>query len=121
MAESERRRIAGTPLHHIPWSAIVSLLPSTIEQVPMGLQGVYLVRYRDNPTKMNPASILCVASALYCIRSRLSADYSGRGNPFLPDFIQANPKDIYFQYVQCDDPKNAAVYLVRALGYPICN
>ena len=120
-AEPELKRIAGKLLEDIQWSAIAPLIPSALEQIPLGLRGAYLVRYRDNPTEINPVSILYVSSAPYCIHSRLLADYEGRGNSFLPDLIQANPKDICFQYVQCDDPKNAEVYLIRAFSYPICN
>ena len=113
--------IAGKPLENIRWNAIAPLTPSALNQIPLGLQGAYLVRYRDNPADINPVSIIYVSSAVYCIRSCLLADYEGRGNPFLPDLVQANPQDICFQYVQCDDPKNAEVYLIRAFSYPICN
>ena len=121
--------IAGKPLADIRWNAIsqrlcfaiAPLIPSALEQIPLGLRGAYLVRYRDNPVEINPASVVYVSSAVYCIRSCLFSEYEGRGNPFLPILVQANPKDICFQYVQCDDPKNAEVYLIRRFSYPICN
>ena len=121
IAEPQLKRIAGKPLKNIQWSSVAPLVPSALEQIPPGLQGAYLVRYRDNPAEINPASIIYVSSAVYCIHSRLVAEYEGQGNPFLRDLVQANPKDICFQYVQCDDPKNAEVYLIRAFSYPICN
>ena len=113
--------IAGTPIDGIYWSPVEHFSPSKFNKVDLGMRGVYIIRYRDDPEQLNPVSVLYVAAADYCIRSKLLADYAGRGNPFLPDFIHANPLGIYFQYVQCDDPQNAAVYLIRSLGYPVCN
>ena len=113
--------IAGKPLAQIQWSPLEPFSHLRLDRINMGMQGVYIIRYRDNPDQLNPASILYVAAAPYCIRSGLIADYTGQGNPFLPDFVHANPSGIYFQYARCDDPRNAEVYLIRSLGYPVCN
>jgi hypothetical protein len=113
--------VLGKPLEELTWSPLVQFHPKKINQIPDALCGVYLIRYKDNPRALNPASMLYVGSANYCLKRRLNKEYRGEGNPFLPDFVQANPLGVYFQYLYCQGCKRIEAYLLAALDYPLCN
>ncbi|NEQ98285.1 MAG: hypothetical protein F6K30_16460 [Cyanothece sp. SIO2G6] len=113
--------IAGASPDSILWSPVERFHKMGLAHLEKGMRGVYVIRYRDDPNQLKLASVLYISASDRCIKSALLADYLGYGNQFLPDFVNANPLGIYFQYTRCNDPKNAETDLIRALGHPICN
>ena len=109
--------IIGKPLENLAWSPLSNFHPREIERVPESLRGVYLIRYRDTPKQMKPASMLYVGKAQRCLKDSLREDYLGKGNVFLPDFVQVNPSEVYFQYLCCEDCHRVEAYLLVTLDY----
>jgi len=111
----------GEPVKTLQWSSLKIFNPTQIENVLSEIPGVYIIRYRDEPEQWNPASMLYVGCSERCIRSSLMQDYCGMGNEYLPDFVGANPLNIYFHYAECLSPKRCEACLLVNLNYPICN